>query len=356
MNSADTSKAFFRKTFIIVLLLAALAAFVLLIRHMVTTVILAAMLGGLLHPLQNKLTELLKGRRTGAAVITIILTLLFIGVPLLGVLAVAAKEAADASQLITPWLQEQMKKPPEQWMNFLNGIPFVEELQQYQSGLVEGVSKLLQNIGAHLTGLITAITTGTIEFLFRAFVGIYSLFFFLIYGDRMMKTAFEYLPLTEKESREIIQKGAAIIRATVKSLFVIGTVQGGLVTAAFLLLGIKAAVFWGILVAVLSAIPGLGAPIIWVPASIYLALSERFWAGIGLAVWGVAVVGLADNFLRPLIIGKEAKVPELLILLSILGGLATFGISGIILGPILAGVLISILEIYSKVFHPILKE
>jgi predicted PurR-regulated permease PerM len=142
-----------------------------------------------------------------------------------------------------------------------------------------------------------------------------------------------------------------LIRATIKSLFVIGAIQGTLVGLAFWFLGIKAPVFWGIMAAALSAIPGVGAPLIWVPGVIYLIAVDRLGAGIVLAVWGMFVVGLVDNFLRPVLIGKDTKIPELLIFFAILGGLSLFGLAGFILGPALVSLLISVLAIYEKAFR-----
>ena len=147
-----------------------------------------------------------------------------------------------------------------------------------------------------------------------------------------------------------------IIRSTIKSIFVIGAVQGFLLTVAFWFLGIKSAVFWGILCGVLSAIPGLGAPLVWVPAVIYLLCADRLFAGIGLALWGVLVIGLADNFLRPIIVGQESKVPELLIFFAMIGGLTVFGLAGLVIGPVLVGLLLSVLHIYKKAFRRLLEE
>jgi predicted PurR-regulated permease PerM len=119
---------------------------------------------------------------------------------------------------------------------------------------------------------------------------------------------------------------------------------------SFAVAGLSGAVFWGTLVFVLSAIPGLGAPIVWVPAAIYLAVTGAFGAAIGLALWGALVVGLVDNILRPLIVGRDAKLPDVVVLVAILGGIITFGMIGLILGPIIAAVLDTLLGIYRRAF------
>ena len=114
--------------------------------------------------------------------------------------------------------------------------------------------------------------------------------------------------------------------------------------------GIEAAVFWGAIMAVLSILPGIGAPLVWVPAVIYLFMSGQVAEGIGLLVWSAGVVGSIDNFLRPILVGRDTKMPDLLILLSTLGGIALFGASGLVLGPILAALFLTVLAIYTGVF------
>lgn len=356
MRSIDLKHNSVHKGFVAFLTIVLFIAFLFLIKDFLVTVVLAALFSGLLYPFQQRLQRMFKGRRLTASAVILVLSLLIVVIPLLGILAIAAREAVQISETLRPWLQEQMSKPAEQWLGYLRKIPFFEELRHYQSNIIEGLSNLLQKAGNYLMQMLSSATTGTVEFFFKAFVGIYSILFFLNTGDRTYKIVTGYLPLTKKESLGIAEKSIIMVRAVIKSLFVIGALQGILVSLAFWFLGIQGAVFWGIVVAVLSALPGVGAPLIWIPAVIYLILTERLWAGIGLAVWGAVIVGLSDNFLRPRIIGQDAKIPELLIFLSMLGGLTVFGLPGFILGPFAASLFVSVLEIYKKVFKRILKS
>ncbi|MBL8012837.1 MAG: AI-2E family transporter [Candidatus Omnitrophica bacterium] len=313
---------------------------------------LAAIFSSLLFPFQERLTRALKGRKVESSVIVLFLSVLMIGLPLFWLIVIAAKEALQISETVRPWLQEQMNKPVDQWtQSILQYIPFHEDLRVFQNNVAEGFSQLLQTIGKGLTGMLTAATTKTVDFFFKAFVAIYSAFFFLTGGPQMYKTVTGYLPLTEEEVNRMTGRMLLLIRATIRSLFIIGAIQGALVAVAFWFLGIKAPVFWGIMAAGLSAIPGVGAPLVWVPAVIYLVVADRLTAAIMLAIWGAFVVGLVDNLLRPIIIGKDTKIPELLIFFAILGGLSLFGLAGFILGPMVVSLLISVLEIYEKAFR-----
>lgn len=352
MNLSTSNKDIYRRGFIVVLTLILVITFFTLIRDLIIPIALAAIFSSLLFPVQEKLSRLLKGRRTIASAIVLLLSILVIGIPLLGLIAIAAKEALQVSAAVKPWLQEQMNRPPDQWMqSILQRIPFLEELKIYQVNVAEGFSALVQAIGGILTGMLSAVTTSAFDFFFKVFVGIYSAFFFLMGGPGMYQTVTRYFPLTQEEVERMTVKMLLLIRATIKSLFIIGALQGALVALAFWFLGIKAPVFWGIMAGGLSAIPGLGAPLIWGPAVIYLMAVNRLAAAIVLLIWCVLVVGIVDNLLRPVIIGKDTKIPELLIFFAVLGGLSLFGLSGFILGPVVVSLLISVLEIYEKAFR-----
>lgn len=356
MRAVDSEYNSIHKGFIAFLAIVLFIALLFLIKDLFVTVILAALFSGLLYPFHNKLQRIFKGRRLVASIVILVLSFFIVVIPLLGILAIAAREAVQISHTLKPWLQEQADNPAEQWFGYLQKLPFFQELKQYESNIIEGLSKLLQKVGNYLIQMLSSATTGTVNFFFKTFVGIYSMFFFLNNGERTYKTITGYLPLTKEESRGIVEKSIIMVRAVLKSLLVIGAVQGILVALAFWFLGIKGSVFWGIVVAVLSVFPGFGAALVWGPAVIYLIVTQRLWAGIGLVVWGTLIVGLSDNFLRPILIGKDAKIPELLIFLSMLGGLVVFGLPGFILGPFVASLFVSVLEIYKKVFQMILKN
>lgn len=355
-QQVQTQRAAYRKLFVFSLFTAVLAGFLFLAHHLLIAVLLSATFSGLFYALCNRLEKLLGGYRAIAAIIVILAALFLLGGPFFSLLLIAAGEALRISETVMPWVQSKMSTPMEEWRQQLQWLPFIEQLKPYESNIFQALSQLLQLIGTHLTKVFSAATLGTVDFFFKFFVAVYSAFFFLRDGSTMFRRAVKLVPLTEKEMRAVCDKGLRIIRATIRSLFVIGAIQGILVGCAFAVLGLEGAVFWGGIVMVLAAIPGLGAPLIWIPAVGYLVFNDRLGAGIALALWGMLVVGLVDNFLRPRIIGRDTQVPDLLILLSILGGLATFGVAGLILGPVMVSILMSAAEIYAKVFDRLLKD
>ena len=162
------------------------------------------------------------------------------------------------------------------------------------------------------------------------------------------------MPLRPEQSSLLLDKFVSVSRATLKGTLVVGVVQGGLAGAAFAVAGIGGAAFWGTIMGVLSVLPGIGAPLIWVPAVIYLLAVGRIGPAIGLLLWCALVVGTVDNFLRPLLVGKDTKMPDLLILLGTLGGLVVFGAVGIVIGPIVAALFLTVWELYGAAFKDVL--
>ncbi len=139
-------------------------------------------------------------------------------------------------------------------------------------------------------------------------------------------------------------------RATIKGTLVVGLVQGAIGGIAFAVLGISAPVLWGVVMALLSILPAVGTALVWLPAAIFLIVNGQIVGGVALILIGVFVIGLIDNLLRPILVGRDTRMPDYLILLSTLGGLAAFGLAGIIIGPIIAAFFLSVWHMAEKEF------
>ena len=177
--------------------------------------------------------------------------------------------------------------------------------------------------------------------------GLYLLFFLLKDGPYLVNLALEALPLSQHVKHHLFVKFAAVSRATVKGTVVVAVVQGALGGLAFYFTGIDGSLLWGALMAFLSIIPAVGSAIIWVPAVIYFFATGMLWKGIFLVVFFVVVIGLVDNILRPLLVGKDTKMPDYLILISTLGGMEIYGINGFVIGPLIAALFIACWNILS---------
>jgi predicted PurR-regulated permease PerM len=182
------------------------------------------------------------------------------------------------------------------------------------------------------------------------FLMLYLLFFFLRDGQRMLDALVRALPLGDQRERYLLRQFAAVSRATIKGTVVIGVVQGTIGGIAFALLGIGAPVLWGVVMAVLSILPAVGTALVWLPAAIALIVNGQIVGGIVLIAIGALVMGSVDNVLRPILVGRDTRMPDYLVLLSTLGGLAAFGMAGLVIGPIIAAFFLSVWNMAEQEF------
>jgi predicted PurR-regulated permease PerM len=196
----------------------------------------------------------------------------------------------------------------------------------------------------------SAATRGTASFFLSLFIMTYAMVFFLRDEMNVFARLLRYSGLSSDAQKQLSETTISVSRATLRGTFLIGLIQGILGGLGFLVAGIKGAAFWGILMAIASVIPGVGPALVWVPGVIYLAASGSVPAAIGLALWSGLVVSTIDNLLRPRLVGRDTAMPDILVLISTLGGLAMFGAVGLIIGPVIAGLFIAIWHLFVSEF------
>ena len=349
MTTSDIDQDRFRRAFLLLLAISISLIFFAMIRGFLVSLLLAAILAGITHPFYQRLQSWFRGRAALASGVTIVLVLIVIVVPLIGFLGLVATEAVQIAQGVRPWIEEQLQQPNE-IEKLLERIPFLEVLAPYQDQIAAKLGEFAARIGTFLVNSVAATTRGTAVFFFQLFIMLYAMFFFLISGRQTLDKILYYLPLDPEDEEQMVEKFVSVSRATIKGTLVIGILQGGLAGAAFAVVGIQGAAFWGTVMAVLSIIPGVGTALVWVPAVIYLYAGGHFAAATGLLIWCAAIVGTVDNVLRPWLVGKDTKMPDLLILLGTLGGLVLFGATGILIGPVIAALFVTVWEIYGVAF------
>lgn len=339
----------FRKAFLLIVVAGITLLFLMVIRPFLLAVLLAAILAGMTYPLHRWIRNRLGGREALAAVATLLLFLLCVGLPLAGFLAMVANEAVQVSRGAEAWFQEQ-EDVLAQARRWIERIPYADRLLPEATELATQFRSLIERTGPALMGKLAAATRGTLAFFLQLFVLLYALFFFLVDGPEILRTTLHYLPLGPKQEEMLLERFLSVTRATVKGSLLIGVIQGTLAGLAFWVAGVPGAAFWGTVMVVLSVIPALGAAIVWIPAVIYLLVVGETTAGLGLLVWCAVLVSTIDNFLRPRLVGRDAQMSDLLILLSTLGGIILFGAIGFIIGPIVAALFVTIWHIYGETF------
>ncbi|MDB5959361.1 MAG: family transporter [Massilia sp.] len=193
----------------------------------------------------------------------------------------------------------------------------------------------------------------TFDFLVSMFIMLYLLFFLLRDGYSLAGRIKSAVPLTRKYKQRLFTNFTTVIRATVKGNVLVAIAQGALGGLAFWFLGVQGAVLWATLMAFLSLLPAIGAAIVWAPVAVYFLATGAIWQGVALTAWGVVVIGLVDNLLRPLLVGKDTKMPDYVVLLSTVGGMALFGLNGFVIGPVVAALFLACWDLFvnAEEFH-----
>jgi predicted PurR-regulated permease PerM len=356
MERPNISATTFRTAFVLILVLAVTALFVAVTWPFLKPLLLGAMLAGLCRPLYSWVRRLVRGRRSLAATLTLLILFVLVAGPISAFVGVVVAQAIHVSDQAIPWVQQHFGAAStfnaHDWLvqRFPSLAPYVPE----QAQILESMGRAAKAVGSFLVVGAGQLTTGTAGFLLDLFVMLYAMFFFFRDGPRIIEKIFYYMPLSNRDEELLLERLTSVTRATIKGTLVIGIIQGALAGLGFWVAGIDGAAFWGTIMAVLSVVPGIGAALIWVPAVIYLFITGQTLTAVLLLAWCAAIVGTIDNILRPALVGKDAKMPDLLILIGTLGGLFLFGPIGFIVGPIVCGLFLTVWDIYGTTFREIL--
>lgn len=356
MQSANITAGSFRTAFVLILVLGISLLFLAVIWPFFQTLLLGALLSGLCHPLFRFMVKLLGGRRSLASAATLLILFLLIVGPISAFVTVVGKQAIEVSNQAIPWVQNHLKNSSEIDMHdwLVAKFPFASDFIPSQDKILESAGTAAEAASKFLASSATRFSVGTASFLLNFFIMIYAMFFFLKDGRQILEKIFYYMPLTHEDESRMLDRFVSITRATVKGTLLIGLIQGTLGGIAFYIAGIEGVAFWGTIMVVLSIIPGVGAALVWVPAVVYLFIVGQTWSAILLTAWCALVVGSIDNFLRPILVGKDAEMPDLLILVGTMGGIFLFGAIGFIVGPIVCGLFLTAWDIYGAAFRNIL--
>jgi len=346
----------FRKTFVLVMVLSISLVFVVTIKGFLTALFLASVFTGMVYPVYRWLLQRYRGREVLASVTTLMLVIGAIVMPLIVFFGIVVSQAVEVSNIVAPWVERQIQDNAGGQPALPEWVPFAEQIETHRPQITARIASLVDKAGGFVLNSLSKATQVTAVFLLNLFVMLYAMFFFLISGPSTIRTAMRYLPLSDVDKQRILDVGLSVSKATLKGTLVIGIVQGTLGGLGLAVAGIPGYAFWGVIMMVLSIIPGIGTALVWVPAVVYLAITGEQTAALGLAIWSAAIVGSVDNVLRPRLVGKSTSMPDLLIMVSTLGGLGLFGALGLVIGPVIAAMFLTAWTIYGQTFGNLLSE
>ena len=300
--------------------------------------------------LQERSSVMFRGRRGWAAFGTLVVIVVSVLLPMALLTASVAHEASAFYQRfksgeiqLSQYFQRAIDVLPG-WVRVSLDRFGLADLGTVQRTLVDALGR-----SSHLlTAQVFSIGQNTLQFVVNFFVMLYLLFFLLRDGKALSAQAARALPFKPEHTQRLIKQFATVVRATVKGNVLVALVQGALGWLAFSVLGISGALLWGAVMALLSLLPAVGAALVWGPVALYLFSTGAIASSLGLIAWGVLVIGLVDNVLRPILVGKETRLPDYLVLIATLGGLSVFGLNGFVIGPVIAAIFIVVWDIFAQ--------
>lgn len=292
-------------------------------------------------PLYKRITAVTYGRENIAALLTILITVLLVLAPL----SFIGTQVVWESQNLYQRIAENQVSLTENFASLFDRFikPFAPQLNlDFSRYAGQGLSWFAAKIGPLFTG-----TAQTILYLF---LGMIAFYYFLKDGRKFLASIVALSPLPDAEDAKILSRLEIAINSIIRGTLVIALIQGVLTGIGLTIFGVPSATLWGSMAAVGALVPGVGTAVVFLPAVLFLFFTGNTFAAIGLLVWGVLAVGLIDNFLGPVLVGRGVRIHPLLILFGVIGGLGFFGPVGFLLGPLVLSLLYALLDVYRELF------
>lgn len=303
----------------------------------------AALAALLFQPLFQRLLRRWPGRRNQAAGVTLLILTVAVVIPALIIASLVVDQAAGVYQ--------QMRSGEINFASYFSQVhdALPERLQGALDRAGYGSFERAQaRIGAAVSASASMLASRALSiganaaaFLLTFAVGLYVTYFLLRDGEQIGPAVVRALPLERDIATRLAEKFCAVVRATIKGSGVVALVQGALGAVTFWIVGLPAALLWGVMMAIAALLPAIGPAIVWIPVAIYLAAIGSVWQAIVVVASGVMLIGLADNVLRPILVGRDTGIPDWLVLVTTLGGIELVGLSGIVIGPLAAALFIT---------------
>lgn len=325
-------------------------AFIWLMKPFFGPIFWAVAIALIFYPVREALSRKMGDRPNVIALLTLFICLIIVVIPVIILLTSLIAEGLGLYQKI-----QSGEIQPGEYLDKVNqSFPAIEAfLAQFNidfSELRDRAVNAFLGGSQFLAKQALGVGQNTFQFFLGLALMVYLAFFLIRDGNKLVELMIRALPLGDERERLLFAKFAEVTRATVKGNLLIAIIQGALGGLIFWILGITGALLWGVVMAIVSLIPAIGASLVWVPVAIYLTAVGDVVPAIILAAYGAIVIGLADNVLRPIFVGRDTKLPDYIVLLSTLGGIVMFGINGFVMGPLVAALFMAFWGIFIREF------
>jgi len=318
--------------------------FLYIIKPFAMPIFWAAVIASIFYPLYQKLKKFLKLENI-SVLITLIVIFVIIVLPLILMSSLLIKESIELYTAIDN-SRSEINTNIQQSITWLQTNSYTKNINFDDKFWVEKFSEGTKIVTSYIFASAKSLTQNSVVFLLMFLITFYTLFYFIRDGANMLKKLMYLSPLGDKNEQTLYKKFTSTARAAIKGTLVMGIIQGAIGGLMFWIAGIQGALIWGTIMIVTSIIPALGSYVVWMPVGIVMLVLGNIWEGVMIMVVGAVIIGTIDNVLRPILIGKDTQMHPLLILFSTLGGILIFGITGFIIGPIVASLFMAFWEMY----------
>lgn len=330
-------------------LIAVTAVFLILLKPFFYPIFWAAVIASIFYPVFKKINSKLKLVNL-SAITTILIVLVIIIIPVIFLSGLIVKESLNIYDSLAN-KQGHIVETIKGVIGWVKSNPITDRLHINEQQVTEKLTEIAKIITNFIFTAAKNLTQNSLTFLIMFVIMVYTLFFFLKDGDKLLRRLMHISPLGDKHEIIMYKKFTSTARAALKGTLIVGAIQGFLGAVLFYAMGIEGALIWGIIMTLFSVVPGFGSYVVWLPVAITMFILGNIWQGIVIVIFGALVISTIDNFLRPVLVGKDTQMHPLLILFSTLGGLLLFGISGFIIGPIISALLLSLWEMYEQYYR-----
>lgn len=319
--------------------------FFILFRPFFYPIFWAAVIASIFYPLYRRLVKMIKSPALSSTLI-MVLVFIIIVIPLTMVGGLVIRESISLYNYFDN-NSVQIGQGVQNTLTWLQNHNYAQKLGIDQNVWIQKFSEFTKFISAYIFNSLKDLTQNSITFFVMFVLMFYTLYFFLKDGSKFLKLIMHLCPLGDRYEKILYEKFSSTALATIKSSLLVGAIQGTLGAILFYIVDIPGALIWGLLMTALCVLP-IGSGFIWMPAGIILLITGQIWQGLLVLLVGTLVISTIDNLLRPVLIGKETAMHPVLILFSTLGGIAFFGLTGFLIGPIITSLLVAFWGMYDQ--------
>ena len=346
INRELLSLSFFLILFLIVSIL-----FFNIIKIFLIPLVLAVTFSSLFYPLYKKILVFFKSRKNPASFTLLLIIVICVLIPTYFIGYLVVQQAVDFYTTANEWVKNLSQQHDGSMLGFITDSALFQKLPLSEIDIQSVIQDGLKTTGTLLTGAVNKVSSSVIEMIVMVFLTLYSMFYLFRDGEMIIEKLRQLSPLKEEYEDKLIERFSSISRATIKGTVVIGIIQGVAGIITFIAFGIPGWILWGIVMTLLSIIPVVGSFLIMIPVALLQIVQGHVWQGIVIIFVAIVLNYAIDYLLRPVLVGHESKMHDLLIFFSSMGGLALYGVMGFIIGPIIAMLFITLLDIYSREFQ-----